>query len=230
MTVSIYRSPYHSNREIVVDDAVGDRVSLLLLVIGDNIYVPAVQHHLCAVLDVPEELQQASALVTCREEPERKVESGENKSKFPMKEGIHNVPKSTPFSTVVLLPSKGNPSATACDDILRQQCASNFAGIPFPDLNPIQHLWGELKHQPNPGLFPSNSAQPHYCSEPGQNPAARFLNNLEKSSEEEWRRPEQRTNVHDCVMRYLTVTCRCNPRIQGVSAYLCPGVYMHRED
>lgn len=59
--------PYHSDREVVVDDAVGDGVSLLLLVVGDDVYVPAVQHHLSAVLDVPEELHQAAALVTCPE-------------------------------------------------------------------------------------------------------------------------------------------------------------------
>lgn len=67
MCCSPNKLPYHSNREVIVDDAVGDRVALLLLVIGDDVYVPAVQHHLCAVLDVTEELQQAATLVTCPE-------------------------------------------------------------------------------------------------------------------------------------------------------------------
>lgn len=59
-------SSYHSNREVVVDDAVGDRVSLLFLVVRDDVYIPAVQHHFCAVLDIPKELQQVAALVTCQ--------------------------------------------------------------------------------------------------------------------------------------------------------------------
>lgn len=55
---------YHSDGEVVVDDAVGDGVSFLLFVIRDDVDVPAVQHHLCAVLDVPQELQQAATFIT----------------------------------------------------------------------------------------------------------------------------------------------------------------------
>lgn len=57
-------APHHADGEVVVDDAVGDGVALLLLVVGDDVDVPAVQRHLGAVFDVPEELQQAAALVT----------------------------------------------------------------------------------------------------------------------------------------------------------------------
>lgn len=57
---------YHPDRKVVVDDVVGDRVTLLLLVIRDNVDVPAIQDHFGAVFDVPQELQQAAALVTCR--------------------------------------------------------------------------------------------------------------------------------------------------------------------
>lgn len=46
-------SSYHTNGEVVVDDAVGNRVTLLLLVIRDDVYVPSVQHHFSAVFDVP---------------------------------------------------------------------------------------------------------------------------------------------------------------------------------
>lgn len=55
---------HHSNRKVVVDDVVGDRVTLLLLVMRDNVDVPAVQNHFSAVFDVPQELQQAASLVT----------------------------------------------------------------------------------------------------------------------------------------------------------------------
>ena len=57
---------YHSYGEVVVDDAVGDWVALLLLVFGDDVDVPAVQHQLDAVLDVPQGLQHAAPLVACR--------------------------------------------------------------------------------------------------------------------------------------------------------------------
>lgn len=58
---------YHPDRKVVVDNVVGDRVTLLLLVIRDNVDVPAIQDHFSAVFDVPQELQQAAALVACRE-------------------------------------------------------------------------------------------------------------------------------------------------------------------
>ena len=58
--------PYHSYGEVVVDDAVWHRVALLLLVFGDDVDVPAVQHQLDAVLDVPQGLQHATPLVACR--------------------------------------------------------------------------------------------------------------------------------------------------------------------
>lgn len=59
-------SSYHTNGEVVVDDAVGNRVTLLLLVIRDDVYVPPVQHHFSAVFDVPQELQQTATFVTYR--------------------------------------------------------------------------------------------------------------------------------------------------------------------
>lgn len=55
---------YHSDRKVVVDNVVGDRVPLLLLVIRNNVDVPAVQNHFGAVFDVPYELQQAATLIT----------------------------------------------------------------------------------------------------------------------------------------------------------------------
>lgn len=70
------RFSYHTNGEVVVDDAVGDRISLLLLVVGHDVDVPAVQHHLCAVLDVPKELQQTAAFVTCRGQSGRSEGTG----------------------------------------------------------------------------------------------------------------------------------------------------------
>ncbi len=95
----LYQFPYHSNREVVVDNAVGDRVSLLLLVIRDDIDVPAVQHHLYAVLNVPEKLQQAAPLIACPEEPEGKVQ----RVKIQTKEMVGIIPKSSPLSTSVYL-------------------------------------------------------------------------------------------------------------------------------
>lgn len=44
---------HHSDRKVVVDNVVGDRVPLLLLVIRDNVDVPAVQNHFGAVFNVP---------------------------------------------------------------------------------------------------------------------------------------------------------------------------------
>lgn len=56
---------YHSNREVIVNNAVGNRVTLLLLIIRDNIDVPAIEHHVCTVLNVFEDLQQATTLIAC---------------------------------------------------------------------------------------------------------------------------------------------------------------------
>lgn len=71
--LSFSQFTYHSNREVVVDDAVGNRISLLLLVVRDDVYIPAVQHHLSAMLNVPKDLHQATTLITCREQPENSI-------------------------------------------------------------------------------------------------------------------------------------------------------------
>lgn len=59
-----FRPTHHSDGEVVVDDAVRHRVPSLVLVCGRDIDLPAVQHQLGAVLDVPHYLQEALALVT----------------------------------------------------------------------------------------------------------------------------------------------------------------------
>lgn len=55
---------HHSNGEIVVDDAVWDRVPILLLVVGDHVNSPPVQHDLGAVLNVLQDLQQIATFIT----------------------------------------------------------------------------------------------------------------------------------------------------------------------
>lgn len=60
------RPTHHSDGEVVVHDAVRHRVASLVLVCGRDVDLPAIQHHLRAVLDVPHDLQQALALVACR--------------------------------------------------------------------------------------------------------------------------------------------------------------------
>lgn len=54
---------HHSNREVIVYNAVRHRVPSLLLVCGCDIYLPAIQQHLCTVLDVLQDLQEALALI-----------------------------------------------------------------------------------------------------------------------------------------------------------------------
>lgn len=58
-------STHHADGEVVVDDAVRHRVAALILVGRGDVDLPAVQHHLGAVLDVPHDLQQALTLVAC---------------------------------------------------------------------------------------------------------------------------------------------------------------------
>lgn len=43
---------YHPYGKIIVDDAVGDGVAILLFVIGDHVNLPPVKHYLCTVLNV----------------------------------------------------------------------------------------------------------------------------------------------------------------------------------
>ena len=62
---------HHANGEVVVDDAVGRLVSGLLAVQGSYVDPPAVQRHLSARLDVPQDLQQALALIAFRSQRER---------------------------------------------------------------------------------------------------------------------------------------------------------------
>lgn len=57
---------HHSDGEVVVHNAIRHRVASLVLVRGRDVNLPAIQHHLRAVLDVPHDLQQALALVACR--------------------------------------------------------------------------------------------------------------------------------------------------------------------
>lgn len=58
------RLTHHPDGEVVVDDAVRYRVSSLLLIRRSHVDFPAVQHHLGAVLDVPQDLEETLALVT----------------------------------------------------------------------------------------------------------------------------------------------------------------------
>lgn len=57
---------HHSDGKVIVHYAVGYRISLLLLIIRDNVDVPAVKHHLGAVLDIPEELKQTASFIACQ--------------------------------------------------------------------------------------------------------------------------------------------------------------------
>lgn len=43
---------YYSYGEIVVDDAVWDRISIFLFVIGYDINLPSIQHYLSTVLNI----------------------------------------------------------------------------------------------------------------------------------------------------------------------------------
>lgn len=61
-----YASAYHSNGEVVIDNAVWHRVSFFLLVIRGNVNGPSVQHHLTTVLNVPEELEKIASFVAWR--------------------------------------------------------------------------------------------------------------------------------------------------------------------
>lgn len=54
---------HHSYGEVVVHNAVRHRVPSLLLVSRCHIDLPAIQHHLCAVLNVPKDLQEVFALI-----------------------------------------------------------------------------------------------------------------------------------------------------------------------
>lgn len=56
-------STYHSNGKVVVYNAVRHWVPSLFLVCGCDINLPAIQHHLCTVLNVPQDLKEAFALI-----------------------------------------------------------------------------------------------------------------------------------------------------------------------
>ena len=68
------RPTHHSDGEVVVDYAVRHRVPSLVLICGCDIDLPAIQHQLRAVLDVPHYLQEALALVTSGREGEVSLE------------------------------------------------------------------------------------------------------------------------------------------------------------
>lgn len=64
---------HHSDGEVVVHDAVRHRIPSLLLVGRRDINLPAIQHHLGAVLHVPQDFKKAFALVASEQQERRDV-------------------------------------------------------------------------------------------------------------------------------------------------------------